>query len=444
MKHLRPYEPDAHCPEVEASALNMTPLQNPLVRNAMVCLILLWMWYMVNGFRLPTTPIVLSDSDAGSGIRQLIFGGSGCFAFAMMFFTKSISRTIALRFEYFAIIALLLVSALWSEQTTLSLKRGIIFVFGAITLMVLVQAASKPVLTMFRIVVYGCGSFALLSVLFSILLPSNCTTNPGRGGLAGIAVHPNTLGPFLSIGFLISLGFQAVEPRERMLVRGFQAVTFAALLMTQSMTSLVTTIVGIGCYVFLAANHYRQGLLQLLCVAAVSFVLLVGIDTLKGSFFESVGRDESFSGRDELWRTIAFEVGKEPLLGHGYGAFWTEGKGRELVQTWNPRQSHHAYLDILLDLGLLGLVMVILLFPLRLALLWIRLPVAKTKRGRTAMAAMYAAVFAYLGIYAFGQSYLLRFDSFPFFVTFWITLLVTNLDENRMEIEFPMLLTPNS
>ena len=421
-----------------ASGNPLQDLRNPLVRNSMVVVILLWLVYSVSGFRLPTSPIVLSDSDAGSGIRQLIFGGAGIMAAGFLFLYRGIAPTVALRFPYLALAFFLLGSALWSQVPSLTIKRSAIFIFGLLTLIVIVHSAKNPVRLMFLILVYSSGAFAFLSLLFHITLPQNCTVNPGRAGLAGISVHPNTLAPFLSTGLLLSLGLVERNNRSRLLLRGTQLITVIALFLTGSITTIITTFVGLGFYLILSSGKYRLGLLQILCVSAILFVGVIGLDTLRVTFFDTTGRDESLSGRDELWKAVGYEISMNPILGNGYGAFWTEGKGREITQTWNPRQSHHAYLDVMLDIGTVGLIAVIILFPLTLLFRWTAHSGCPGTVQRRAMAAMYATAFSYLTIYAFGQSYLLRFDSFPFLVLVWISLLVSNNDSNRIDHELPL------
>jgi O-antigen ligase len=165
----------------------------------------------------------------------------------------------------------------------------------------------------------------------------------------------------------------------------------------------------------------------------------IGWKNIQAAAFETTGRDASLSGRDALW-SIVFNEGKQhPVFGKGYGAFWTEGKGRELVQTWNPRQSHNAYLDVWLDLGILGLIGVGLCFHVALFTHWSRVRGDIGSPRRRAMAALYAAAFGYMLSYAFAQSFLLRFDSFPFLVLTWSTLLITNRDHNGINQEFPIL-----
>lgn len=419
-----------------SSGVTLEGLRRPFVLNTIMGVILLWLVYSVSGFRLPTSPIVISDSDAGSGIRQVVFGGAGMIAIGFLFLYRGIGSMIALRLPYVALALLLLASALWSQVPSLTVKRSSIFIFGLLTLIVLVHSSKNPIRLMLSILVYSGGAFAFLSLLFYIILPKGCTVNPGRPGLAGIATHPNTLGPFLSTGFVLSFGLLLQGWSKRFFLRILQTITLVALFLTTSVTTIVTTFIGLGVYLILSSGKYRQGVLQIVLLFAFLTISIIGASTLKSSFFDAVSRDESLSGRDELWSAVGYEISKNPTLGSGYGAFWTEGKGREITQTWNPRQSHHAYLDVMLDVGIVGLLAVIFLFPLTLLFRWSVCCGCPGTTQRRAMSAMYATVFSYLIFYAFGQSYLLKFDSFPFLVLVWVTLLVSNKDGNHIGREF--------
>ena len=398
--------------------------------------VVFWMIYMVNGFRLPTAPIEISDKNAGATVRQLVFSACGGIALFRLLCTRCLGPILVLRWPMVCLIGLIFLSCLWSERPELTIKRGIIFVFGALSLMVLVHGSKRPTALMLRTVVFFVGVVASLSILFYIVLPTACTVNPARPGLAGVSVHPNTLAPFLSIGLILSFAFRAETGVDKLMLRVSQIASGMALFMAFSVTTLATTMIGVGIYVFLVSSSYRRGVIQLLAIGIISVVSVVGLQTVKGELFDAAGRDESLSGRGDLWQAVQYEIEKTPMVGHGFGSFWVEGKGRELVQTWNPRQSHHAYLDVLLDLGVLGLIIVILLFVVRLLLAWPRVSGCVNSDQRRASGAMIAVAFSYMVFYAFGQSYLLRFDAFPFFVLFWITLLITNRDRNCMESEY--------
>jgi O-antigen ligase len=75
-----------------------------------------------------------------------------------------------------------------------------------------------------------------------------------------------------------------------------------------------------------------------------------------------LGREDtglsSFNGRTGVWDEIRPYVQRRPILGYGYGGFWTPSHISEISEgeKWGIPNSHSAYLDNLLSLGAVGMV----------------------------------------------------------------------------------------
>jgi|GEM_PF-2409588 len=404
--------------------------------KALIVALIVWMLYIASGFRLPTQPITLSDENANAAVRQLIFAGTGMLAFLHLYQLRAIGSTLVSHLPFILFTACLVLSAAWSMDTTLTLKRVAIFVFGILAQLTIVHSSKHPVSLMLHVVVIFCMMVAVVSLLVHIALPLPHSVNPGRPGLAGISNHPNTLSPIVSIGMILSFGLEAQSPKGKIAKKIGQAALAIALVLTFSITTWASTLVCLGLYLFLSSSAYHRGSMQIVALVSISLILLVGWTNIKSGMFDAIGRDESLSGRDELWATVWYQAKQEPLIGHGFGAFWTEGKGRELVQTWNPRQSHNAYLDVFVDLGICGLFAMLALFPLNLFLNWPRIQGIIGSQQRKAVTAMMSSAIGYMITYGFSQSFFLRYDIFAFFIIAWITLLFTNKGANRIEAEF--------
>ena len=76
--------------------------------------------------------------------------------------------------------------------------------------------------------------------------------------------------------------------------------------------------------------------------------------------------DKTIEGRLRLWRQLFGFVMDRPLLGHGLGAFWQgkSGPSGEVMkqQSWYPFHAHNGFLDLWLELGLIGLAVFLLGF----------------------------------------------------------------------------------
>jgi O-antigen ligase len=72
------------------------------------------------------------------------------------------------------------------------------------------------------------------------------------------------------------------------------------------------------------------------------------------------GKDLTFSGRINIWMILTDQIRQNPLLGTGYGAYWTGANPGSpsyvmLERLWfYPNEGHNGYLDVINELGTLG------------------------------------------------------------------------------------------
>lgn len=409
--------------------------QHPL-RYAVSVMLILWILYSASGFRHPLTPILHADNYEGAAIRQALFSLAALSSIALMFLTGNLGKVLCMNRSMLWLSILVPASIIWSAAPTLTLKRSILFLFGLITLYSIVHAAKKPASSMLQLLTTSAAAIALVSLTIHFAFGQAYTVNPMRPGLAGITSHPNTLAPIMSIGFIASLGIHYKHALLKYCLRIQQLLILISLILAQSITTLSTTLLAIGIYTLLAMDSYKRGLQQILIVLTLIAISIIGFNNLKQTAFEVTGRDESLSGRDEVWSIVANEALQRPIFGRGFGAFWTEGKGRELVHSWNPRQSHNAYLDLWVDLGLIGLIALLIAYPGKLFIRWKSIQGSDYSHQRKAVAALYAIAITYMLTYALAQSYFLRFDTFTFMSLTWVILIIGNTDQNRIENEF--------
>ena len=83
-------------------------------------------------------------------------------------------------------------------------------------------------------------------------------------------------------------------------------------------------------------------------------------------------RDTGLTGRTHLWSLSLKAVARQPWFGYGFRSFWLGMKGASatLVQQlhWSPPSGHNGFLDITLEVGIVGLA----LFLIGYLLLWRR------------------------------------------------------------------------
>lgn len=407
-----------------------------LVRLLMIIAALAWLHYTIHGFRPPWQGLTVSDANSGTAMRQALFALGGMIAAYRLITTRTLGLALVHHLPWALFCIFLFASAAWADIPAMSIKRSMIFVLGLILFIALTHASMSPAKFMQRCVIYSAGVTALISLLMMFGLPADCSSIASRPGLAGISNHPNTLSAIMFTGWILALGYKPVSNNEKRFLRINQLAILTALMLTGSVTGILVASVGTICYAVLTARNYRRGIMILLGVTVASAVFLAGPSNVKSMAFDAVERDESMSGRDTLWEDVFLEAQKRPVFGSGFGGFWYEGRGREITGTWNPRQSHLAYLDVYVDLGIVG---VIICLGLVAVPLWSatnnRLgPLGS--RHRSAMGSMIALGVALLGTYGFSQSFLFRLDQFAMLAFLWCLLLIGNRDLNRLEAEF--------
>jgi exopolysaccharide production protein ExoQ len=283
-------------------------------------------------------------------------------------------------------VAWCLVSAAWSDYPMVSLKRSSqlagFFIVGL--------AISPPVggpRQMLQMLM------ATLTVLLGISLVV-VAVNPKIGidtelgnAWRGLFLQKNTTGAAAAICALLWLR-ELIDPRlfrRQWCAAGF-VFCLLMLVMSKSSTSALVFSIGAVLYVLMRRPYVRLrhpwwviGLAAVALLALAVHVFFVvsgrlpGWDDIAGSIGRAVGKDADFTGRTDIWQLVLLEVQRHPLLGTGYGAFWlgTGGPAQYIADAlyWVPLQSHNGYLDILNELGAVGLGLALCVFMRHAALL---------------------------------------------------------------------------
>jgi O-antigen ligase len=123
-------------------------------------------------------------------------------------------------------------------------------------------------------------------------------------------------------------------------------------------TAVIALILGIVLYGYLLwsqAHHARVSPATMATLLAVTLVYgiatpLIAASSL-GNFLSILGRDATFTGRTAIWRGLLPVASQQTLCGLGFGSFWTPYTRIHYV----VGEAHNGYLDIVLDIGYLGL-----------------------------------------------------------------------------------------
>lgn len=110
----------------------------------------------------------------------------------------------------------------------------------------------------------------------------------------------------------------------------------------------------------------RGGRARRLAVAGAGLGVAGGMVALaeRSMLLDLLDRRPDVTGRTDLWAALWERVVEWPVVGHGYNAFWagTRGPSAGIWEAFNgPPHAHNGYLDVMLELGVVGLVVMLVI-----------------------------------------------------------------------------------
>ena len=92
-------------------------------------------------------------------------------------------------------------------------------------------------------------------------------------------------------------------------------------------------------------------------VLSLPIILFLGFSDL---IFSVLGKTSTLTGRIPLWIVVTNQIVERPFLGYGYNAFWDSSTYSARIDDifgWDAPNAHNGYLEVLLGIGLLGLIL---------------------------------------------------------------------------------------
>lgn len=183
-------------------------------------------------------------------------------------------------------------------------------------------------------------------------------------------LHSNLLAHHALVVLLIAVAL-SVSSRNVWFWRSLVIAIFMVIILTKTRGALASAIVGVTAIKLIGKPLWSIALVSsLLGCCLLAFALLVSISgsqaQQKLADVVVLGRSKgvtTLTGRIPLWQAVWHESRGRRMQGYGYGAFWsierTEKMFKELQ--WYPRHSHSAYVHTIMDLGYIGVSLVLAL-----------------------------------------------------------------------------------
>ncbi len=273
-------------------------------------------------------------------------------------------------------IAYLGLSASWSDFAFVSFKRWIKEI-GHIIMILVILTEVSPEEAIKTLIIRCAYVLVPISWVLNRYFPEISRVYSIGGGdpqLIGITTNKNSLGIVCLISGVVLfwkfvndwLQSKEKENKKDLLIYVLMGITISwVLLNSRSATALGGTIIGCTMIFMLSTKHVRSN------ISSIGFYIFAGLIIL--SFLHLtldiitlatsiLGRDETLTGRTEFWEElIAF--GTNPLIGVGYESFWLGDRIAFFWQKywWHPNQAHNGYLELYLNIGLIGLSLLFIL-----------------------------------------------------------------------------------
>lgn len=265
------------------------------------------------------------------------------------------------------------ISILWSDYSFVSFKRWF-KALGNIIMVLVILTEVRPYAALGAILRRLSFVFLPLSVLFIKYYPEMgraYTSHLGQPMFTGVAGQKNGLGVICllsGIYFSWNLLFnrrEGVESTSRLhfsiylIILPMIAWLFY---MANSATSLVCLIIAICLFLMGRRPVVARKPLRILTIGIAFIALYSALELLfdiSGTIIDMLGRRPDLTTRVPMWEDLLSMV-KNPIVGFGYESFWLGARQKIIEEKWGIAISaHNGYLEMYLNLGLIGLFMLV-------------------------------------------------------------------------------------
>ncbi len=302
---------------------------------------------------------------------------------ALLLAPRSVLMQFPVSLSILANIGIIVASVMWTidEFASTTIVRG---VMPSILTMIL----AAGLLTMKDLsdgLLWGVRVIILITMIALVIDPSTRTHVsddiylPDYPGWHGFFIHKNDMSPVLVFGIATVMTFD----KYRLTRWGTLGLIGVLLLGSTSATGLSAGFFAVIAWywlrIFRGQRDQRNSSL-FLSITVLGFlgmmaVVIASVATVTSAY----GKDTSFSGRTEIWEAVLQFISARPLLGYGYGAmFWRNPANVETAEIvrlvgFPAAHAHNGFLDVAIQVGLVGAGFFLVLFVTTTRTAWSRL-----------------------------------------------------------------------
>lgn len=256
-----------------------------------------------------------------------------------------------------ALVMFAIASTAWSQDPSLTLRASASLL--ATTTFGVYFGTRYTVPQQLRLLAWTCFLVVAFSFFFAIFLPGyGIDQGFFLGAWQGVFNQKNGLARAMVLAVFV---FLFVRPKRCHSLRWLGvAASLALLFLSRSVTGMIVCAGIIATLPLYRLNRTRLTVaIPVVGVGLLLVGLLLFLNISAAEALQSVGRSPGLTGRIDLWYAALLSISKRPWLGYGFNAFWPvmRGESASVVLTvgWPVIQGHNGFVDLMLDLGALGL-----------------------------------------------------------------------------------------
>lgn len=310
----------------------------------------------------------VSGSGQGSIVRQIGYVAILAFSIFAAFRQGEGAKSLKLPWPLLVALGWCWFSLAWAINPAVGLRRLVLMTIVVWNTFIIMQAAgydrTLKILRSLFVIALGLNFLTVLvnpSVGTHVILDSDIQLTV-VGNWRGLMGHKNIAGALCAITIMLFL-FDAKH--IKMSIRaGVVAASMFFLVMAQSKTSFGMLAIAVLCgWIF---QHYDERIRRF-AIPMIMFITSIGwfyYSSYQTFVFDNLLNPKFFTGRGFIWDAMIRYARENLMLGAGYGSFWDAGLdspiydyGQGFVKT--AGSGHNGYLDLLVSIGLPGLLLAV-------------------------------------------------------------------------------------
>lgn len=271
-----------------------------------------------------------------------------------------VARLALAAWPFLVVFALAGASILWSQAPGQSLRRSVAIVAQMLFLFLMFSGLGLH--RALRLVL-GVVLLTVALGLAEALLRPAIGFDEGfySNAIRGVFLQKNTFGTALLHGMLALSFLMLAAGRARGRHMAVALLLLAMLVLARSSTALLLALLVLGLTLAWLAARAGGAWLALVVLGAGGLIAAgLGFAGAFGTegFFDLLGKEETLTGRTDIWASVDRAIAQRPWLGHGFAAFWIQGlTPAELIWLdlqWPAPDSHSGWREVVLQLGWVG------------------------------------------------------------------------------------------